>query len=110
MPTKACIPVQDVDVLLFRPDRPIDYQLVRKELVSRFSGLFKERAEPLFFKYKPTDELKNKQKAKCSYLVQVDIIPEYLVHLRALVRWSSQTNVIDDSHRTCLHRQWRWKT
>ncbi|GIC92515.1 uncharacterized protein Aud_008981 [Aspergillus udagawae] len=75
---KGCRRTFDVDVLLFRPDRPIDYQLVRKELVSRFSGLFKERAEPLFFKYKPTDELKNKREAKCSYLVQVDIIPAYL--------------------------------
>ncbi|GFF37739.1 hypothetical protein IFM58399_04995 [Aspergillus lentulus] len=68
----------DVDVLLFRPDRPIDYKLMRKELVSRFSGLFKERAEPLLFKYKPMDELKNRRKAKRSYLVQVDIIPDYL--------------------------------
>ncbi|KAF7169425.1 hypothetical protein CNMCM5623_002155 [Aspergillus felis] len=68
----------DVDVLLFRPDRPIDYQLMRKELVTQFSGLFKERAEPLFFKYKPTDKLKNKRKPKRSYFVQVDIIPEYL--------------------------------
>ncbi|KAF4162188.1 hypothetical protein CNMCM6936_002428 [Aspergillus lentulus] len=68
----------DVDVLLFWPDRPIDYKLMRKELVSRFSGLFKERAEPLLFKYKPMDELKNRRKAKRSYLVQVDIIPDYL--------------------------------
>ncbi|GIK06746.1 hypothetical protein Aspvir_002396 [Aspergillus viridinutans] len=76
--TRACILVQDVDVLLFRPDRPIDYQLMRKELVSRFSGLFKERAGPLFFKYKHTVELKKKRKAKRSYFVQVDIIPDYL--------------------------------
>ncbi|PKX90197.1 uncharacterized protein P174DRAFT_463655 [Aspergillus novofumigatus IBT 16806] len=78
LPNCANEGIQDVDVLLFRPDRPINYQLMRKELVSRFSGLFKERAEPMFFKYKHTDELKNRHKAKCSYLVQVDIIPGYL--------------------------------
>ncbi|GIJ90859.1 hypothetical protein Asppvi_009824 [Aspergillus pseudoviridinutans] len=47
----------DVDVLLFRPDRPIDYQLMRKELVSLSQ---------------------HKRKPKYSYFVQVDIIPEYL--------------------------------
>lgn len=44
--------MQDVDVLLFRPDYPINYRLIRKQLVSRFSGLFKERAGPLFFQIK----------------------------------------------------------
>ncbi|EAW19977.1 uncharacterized protein NFIA_095970 [Aspergillus fischeri NRRL 181] len=78
LPNRADEGMQDVDVLLFRPDRPIDYQLMRKELVSRFSGLFKERTEPLFFKYKRTDELKNRRKAKHSHVVQVDIIPDYL--------------------------------
>lgn len=32
------------------------------------------------------DERNNGRKAKRSYLVQVDIIPDYLVCLRALVR------------------------
>ncbi|KAF7122746.1 hypothetical protein CNMCM5793_000856 [Aspergillus hiratsukae] len=74
MLTGACILVQDVDVLLFRPDRPIDNHLIRKELVSQFSDLFEEGAEPLFFKYDHPDQFKKKSTS----LVQVDIIPEYL--------------------------------
>ncbi|KAF7122749.1 hypothetical protein CNMCM5793_000859 [Aspergillus hiratsukae] len=57
---------RDVDVLLFRPDRPIDTEWIRKELVSRFPTFFQESAQPLFFKYTEED------------WIQVDIIPEYL--------------------------------
>jgi hypothetical protein len=67
MLTRICILVQDVDVLLFRPDRPIDPQWIRRELVSRFPTFFQESAQPLFFKYTEED------------WIQVDIIPEYLV-------------------------------
>ncbi|RHZ44422.1 uncharacterized protein CDV56_103499 [Aspergillus thermomutatus] len=80
----------DVDVLLFRPDHPIDTQWIRKELVSRFRKSFKACGQPLFFKYKckgkrkgkrkgtRKGKLKAKPKCKRTYLVQVDIIPGYL--------------------------------
>ncbi|RLL95508.1 hypothetical protein CFD26_103843 [Aspergillus turcosus] len=74
MLTGACILVQDVDVLLFRPDDPIDNHSIRKKLVSRFPHLFEEGAEFLFFKYEDTDQLNR----TWTCLVQVDMIPEYL--------------------------------
>ncbi|RHZ54861.1 uncharacterized protein CDV56_107074 [Aspergillus thermomutatus] len=67
--TRSFILVQDVDVLLFSHDHPIDTQRIRKELVSGFSYLFMECAQPLFFKYRDTH---------CTHLVQVDLIPQHL--------------------------------
>ncbi|EAW15536.1 uncharacterized protein NFIA_048730 [Aspergillus fischeri NRRL 181] len=67
----------DVDVLLFSPDYSIDTRRIRKELVSRFSHLFMECADPLFFKYRHGDS---------THLVQVDLIPQYLVCFGAAVR------------------------
>lgn len=85
-----CILVQDVDVLIFRPNKPIDTQWIRKELVSRFPKSFRMCGQPLFFRYKQKDNRKAKRKAKRkgkrTHLVQVDIIPGHLVRLCVPVR------------------------
>jgi hypothetical protein len=77
MLTRPCILAQDVDVLLFSPDNSIDTQRIRKELVSGFSHHFMKGADPLFFKYRH---------GNLTHLVQVDLIPQYLVCLGAAVR------------------------